>query len=96
MVGATIYEYRSGAFKSSTWGMSPDVESLSASNNNERRAEYADKNLATEEQQRISVIPDNDKELIEKIEKGTKLTAAAVTPLRKEDKPRKDKGRCTY
>lgn len=94
MVCATIYEYRSGAFKSSTWGTSPDVESLSASNNNERRAEYADKNLATEEQQRISVIPDNDKELIEKIEKGTKLTAA-VTPLRKEDKPRQKKGRCT-
>ncbi|XP_008212464.1 nose resistant to fluoxetine protein 6 isoform X1 [Nasonia vitripennis] len=91
MVCATIYEYRSGAFKSSTWTTSPDVESLSASNNNERRAEYADKNLATEEQQRISVIPDNDKELIEKIEKGTKLTAA-VTPLRKEDKPRKEKG----
>jgi hypothetical protein len=66
MVCATMYEYRSGVLGSR---QRRDAESLSASNNNERLAEYADKNLVAEEL-RIgcdgSTVQDNDKELIDK------------------------------
>ena len=90
MILSTIYEYRSGAFKSTgSWGGSTrDVEqSLSASNNNDRRAEYADKNLGTEEQQRITVLSAGDGE-----KSLAKVIAVAPVPLRKEDAPAVERG----
>ncbi|XP_011493827.1 PREDICTED: nose resistant to fluoxetine protein 6-like [Ceratosolen solmsi marchali] len=88
MVCATIYEQRGGIT-----GSKPrrDVESLSASNNNERLAEYADKNLVVEEL-RIgcdgSPAQDNSKELIEKA-KGSKCLS---TETDKADAPTMEKG----
>lgn len=83
MICATIYEYRVGEFSAKRWNTSVqhEAESLSASttNNNERRTEYADKNLVG---WRVTV---QDKELIEKMEKGSKIS--------KECKPvKKDRG----
>ncbi|XP_043275158.1 nose resistant to fluoxetine protein 6-like [Venturia canescens] len=62
MLCAAICEYRSH-------GDEKDVESTSngASNNNERISTYADKNIP--EERRISMIQDNGKELIDKMDK---------------------------
>ncbi|KAL7289343.1 hypothetical protein TKK_0016711 [Trichogramma kaykai] len=98
MLCATIYEYRTGAFSSGK-AVTPDLESLSASNNNERKIEYADKNLA-EEQQRITCGMSglagsngggggdgaNDKELIEKAEKGVNDVIVKDSLARTKDK----------
>ncbi|XP_058799100.1 nose resistant to fluoxetine protein 6-like isoform X2 [Phymastichus coffea] len=72
MICATIYEYRTGQFASKGCSLSvqQEAESLSASNNNDRPAEYADKNL--EEQRGTGPRDHNDKELIERMEKGGK------------------------
>lgn len=91
MICSTIYEYRSGSLTAS---VGIDVESAaSLSNNNVRRAEYADKNLA--EAQRISVTSssacgghDNDKDLIDK----SGLNLAKAIAARKDLDNVKSKG----
>lgn len=57
MVCATVYEYRS---------VSPvkDIESSSASNNNDKTNDFMDKNLNDE--RKIAMGPENGQELIEK------------------------------
>ena len=75
MVCAVIYDYRNIS-------SAEDSESLSVSNNNEQRSTFVDKHL---DEQRITVNQDNDKELMEKIETGRKLT-------RKKSKRIEDKG----
>ena len=79
MLCAMVYEYRGGV----AGGPGRDVESsLSASNNNERRDEYANKNLVAEDR-RAEVAQENDKELIEK----AKGVAAAEPPQDKGSPP---------
>ena len=71
MLCATIYEYKS-------YDTETDVEATSnGTNNNERISTYADRNLT--EERRISMIQDNGKELIEKMDKSSPVET------RKED-----------
>lgn len=78
MICATVYEYRS---------FSPvkDIESSSASNNNDKTNDFTDKNL--NEDRRIAIVQENGQELIEK---GTLKQPQKETPVPRKDS---DEGR---
>lgn len=109
MICSTIYEYRTGEFNGGGSGSSSnvrgDAESASLSNNNVRKAEYADKNLA--EAQSISIGwridsrishdgHDNDKDLIDKTghhDLAKNCSDAAVAARKKDlERPAKSRG----
>ncbi|XP_024945984.1 nose resistant to fluoxetine protein 6 isoform X2 [Cephus cinctus] len=74
MIGATLYEH----YRNDT--EDPDLETSNVSNNNERISTYPDRNCS--EERRISIVQDNGKELIEKINK----TALAERQAEKREK----------
>lgn len=83
MLCATIYEYKN-------YEPETDVESSSThTNNNERINTYADRNLP--EERRISMIQDNGKELIEKMDKVGQVETGkedSAIKLKKSEKGR--------
>lgn len=64
MLIATMYDYKE-------LETDDNIESTSSGMNNNERGIYIDKNCVLGNQRRLSMIQDNSKELIEKIEKGS-------------------------